>query len=73
MRVCIGVTVVCRCCVHCTCVHSRVRTGMPYFTLFTAYCTQHGAVYCSVRVMHTHTLRYRYGADMYVHDELLEA
>ena len=23
--------------------------------------------------MHTHTLRYRYGADMYVHDELLEA
>ena len=51
----------------------QVRTGTPYCTLFTAYCTLHGSVCCSVRVMNMHTFRYRYCADMYLHDELLEA
>ena len=73
MQVCIGVSVVCRCCVHCTGACSRVRTGMPYCTPFTVYCTLRGSVCCSVRVMNMHTLRYRCGAGMFLHDKLLEA
>ena len=49
LQVCIGVSVVCRCYVHCAGACSRVCTSMPYFTplLHIAHClVQCAAILC---------------------------